>query len=160
MPAPIAKRAVSGGRSSWPRVLSPLLEERDEAGERLAVEAAGAVPGGGPLDHGQPGDVRLGGEQLDHRPQGDGDPLRPGLAGGRGVGPGDVGDDDVVDGAEGLEEAGLLVVEELVEGGAGDSGDLDHLGDGGRRVPFLRRDADHRFPQPLALGRPGTTGPG
>ena len=81
---PIAKRAVSAGRLlALAGVLAPFLEEGREAGQRCAVALPRVVAGGGHLDHRHPRDVRLGGEQLDQRPQPGRDPLRPGLAVGR-----------------------------------------------------------------------------
>ena len=52
----------------------------------------------------------------------------------------------------GGEEAGFLVVEHRVEGGARDAGLAGQVGDRGRAIALLGDDADGRLEQPLALG--------
>ena len=98
------------------RVLAAFLEEGGEAGQRGAVARPRVVARRGHLDHRDARDVGLGGEQLDERPQAGGDPLRPGLVRSRLEGGGDMGDEDVEDGVVGLEKAGRLVLEHLLEG--------------------------------------------
>ena len=49
------------------------------------------------------------------------------------------------------QEAGLLVLEVLVEGAAGDARELDQVGDRGRLVALLGDRRDHRREEPLAL---------
>ena len=49
------------------------------------------------------------------------------------------------------QEAGLLVVEVLVEGAARDAGELDQVGDGRRLVALLVDRRDHRREEPFAL---------
>jgi hypothetical protein len=63
-----------------------------------------------------------------------------------------VRDQHVEDRFVGLQEAGLLVLEHFVEDVFGDTGELDHVGDGCRLVAFCRRHPHHRLQQPLALG--------
>ena len=99
---------VGGQLVALARVGAALLEEGGEAGQHRPVALARVIAGGGHLDHRHPGDVGLGGEQLDQGPQPGGDLLRPGLVRGRLEGGRDVGDEDVDDRVVGLQEAGLL----------------------------------------------------
>ena len=96
--------------------MRPFSRNGREAGQHRPVAVARVVARGGHLDHRQAGDVGLDREQLDQRAEPGGDLLRPGLAGGRFEGGGDVRDEHVEDRLVGLQEAGLLALEHLVEG--------------------------------------------
>ncbi len=134
-----------------PRVLAAFLQEGGEAGERGPVAAPRVVAGGVTSTIAIRAISASAASSSTRARERRGDPLRPGLARGRLEGAGDVGDEDVEDGVVGLEEALRLVLEHLVEALAGDSGDLDHVGDRGRLVALRRRHPHHRLQQPLPL---------
>ncbi len=101
--------------------------------ERPVEHPRGLRPGGEGLDQAEP---RRGGQLDEPRRQ-----LRDRAGAGR----------RPQEGIEGGEEAGLLVGEEVVEGTAGDAGDLAEIGDPGGHVAAFGGAGDHRAEEPFAL---------
>ena len=144
--APITKRAVSGGSSRACGESSAAgVEEADEPVGGRAVAEAGRLAERGDLDDRHPGDVGLGREELEQRPQRRRHPVRPGPPLGAVPGRRDVGDEEVEPGVVGLQEAVFLVGEETLEGRRRDTGPADHRVDRRRLVAVGRGDPHHRF---------------
>ncbi len=105
------------------------------------MQLARVGAGGRDLDHGSARQRRVEGEEFDDRREPGLDPLQPGLAA---VAVGDdLGEDLLDQHLVGGEEAVVLVLEVLVEGGAGGGRLLDHVGDRGLLVPLAADHADH-----------------